>query len=72
MVTSLLTFPPIPKLLLDSRSEVERRMALTSREREAEMEEQDDAPPPPTEIENDEEEEEDDGTIYNPLKLPLG
>lgn len=72
MVTSLLTFPPIPKLLLDSRSEVERRMALTAREREAEMEEQDEAPPPPPEIDNEEEEEEDDGTIYNPLKLPLG
>ena len=45
-------------------------MALTSREREAEFEETEEAPPP-VEIE-EEEEEEDDGTIYNPLKLPLG
>lgn len=72
IVSSLLVFPPIPRLLADSRSEVERRMALTSREREAELEEADDAPPPPTEISPEDEEEDDDGKIYNPLKLPLG
>jgi splicing factor 3A subunit 3 len=48
-------------------------MALTAREREAELEEADEAAPPPPEIKlNEDEEEEDDGTIYNPLKLPLG
>ena len=73
IIASLLTFPPIPQILLDSRAEVERRMALTAREREAELEEADEAPPPPPEINtNEEEEEEDDGKIYNPLKLPLG
>lgn len=72
LVTSLLTYPPIPQLLADSRSEVERRMALTSREREAELEEADEAAPPPAEMTPAEEEEDDDGKIYNPLKLPLG
>jgi splicing factor 3A subunit 3 len=73
LVSKLLTFPPIPQLLQDSRSEVERRMALTAREREAELEQAEEAAPPPAEINTaEEEEEEDDGTIYNPLKLPLG
>ena len=73
LISALLTFPPIPQVLKDSRSEVERRMALTAREREAELEEADEAPPPPAEINTGEEEEEDDdGKIYNPLKLPLG
>ena len=72
LVSALLTHPPIPQLLGDSRSEVERRMALTASEREAELEEADEAPPPAAEISNEEEEEDEDGKIYNPLKLPLG
>jgi len=47
-------------------------MALTAREREAELEDADEALPPPPEISPEEEEEDDDGKIYNPLKLPLG
>lgn len=72
LVHSLLTFPPIPQVLADSRAEIERRMALTAREREAELEEQDEAPPPPAETQNEDEDEEEEGRIYNPLKLPLG
>ncbi|ORX36512.1 hypothetical protein BD324DRAFT_629158 [Kockovaella imperatae] len=72
MISKLLTHPPIPQLLVDSRSEVERRMALTAKEREAELEEADEAPPPPAEIEDVEEEEDDDGRIYNPKGYPLG
>ena len=74
LVSALLRFSPIPQLILDSRSEVERRMALTAREREAELEQADEAAPPPAETQanEDEEEEDDDGKIYNPLKLPLG
>jgi len=72
LVASLLTYPPIPQLLADTRSEVERRMALTAREREAELEEADDAAPPAAEMTPEEDEEEEDGKIYNPLKLPLG
>ena len=54
--------------------EVERRAALTAREREAELEEQEEAVPPPAEITSalEEEDEDDDERIYNPLKLPLG
>lgn len=48
-------------------------MALTSRERETELEEAEEAAPPPAEITAEEEDEdEDDGKVYNPLKLPLG
>ncbi|KAK4688193.1 splicing factor 3A subunit 3, partial [Tremellales sp. Uapishka_1] len=48
-------------------------MALTSREREAELEEIEEAPPAPVEItEEEDEEDEEEGKIYNPLKLPLG
>jgi splicing factor 3A subunit 3 len=74
LTSALLLYQPIPQLLADSRGEVERRMALTSREREAEMEEAEEAPPPPPEITTnaDEDEEDEDGRIYNPLKLPLG
>ncbi|KAK8861591.1 hypothetical protein IAR55_002414 [Kwoniella newhampshirensis] len=72
LIVSLLSFTPVPQLLVDSRSEVERRMALTSREREAELVEQEEAPPVPVDLGNEEEEEDDDGKIYNPLKLPLG
>lgn len=74
LVTSLLKVDPIPKILADSRVEVERRAALTAREREAELEEQEEAVPPPAEITSalEEEDEDDDERIYNPLKLPLG
>ncbi|EIW66571.1 splicing factor 3A subunit 3 [Tremella mesenterica] len=71
LVIALLASPPIPQLLIDSRAEIERRMALTARERETEREEGDEAPPPAPAAE-EEEEEEDDGRVYNPLKLPLG
>lgn len=48
-------------------------MALTSREREAEMEEAEEAPvvQEPIKVAGDaESEDEDDGTVYNPLNLP--
>lgn len=73
LVCALLTFPPIPEKITASRGEVERRMALTAREREAELEEVDEAPPvelpPPGQ---EEEDDEDDARVYNPLNLPLG
>lgn len=48
-------------------------MALTSREREEELENQEEqAPPAETTAEQEEEEEDEDGKVYNPLKLPLG
>ena len=74
LAVALLTFPPIPERLADSRSEVERRMALTAREREAELIEVDEAPPP-VEVNRgaeQEDDDEDDDKVYNPLKLPLG
>ncbi|AUB27813.1 splicing factor 3A subunit 3 [Cryptococcus neoformans] len=73
LITALLTFPPIPQLLSDSRNEVERKMALTAREREQEIEEQEEGPAEAVELGGQESDEEsDDGKIYNPLKLPLG
>lgn len=76
LVSALLTFPPIPDKITDSRSEVERRSALTAREREAELEEAEDAPPPievSRGVDGEEEDDEDeDGHTYNPLKLPIG
>lgn len=74
LVGSLLTFPPIPDIIARSRGEVERRMALTARERDAEIEETEEAAPVAVvKIDNGESDEEsDDGTIFNPLKLPLG
>ncbi|WVQ79096.1 hypothetical protein IAT38_001190 [Cryptococcus sp. DSM 104549] len=73
IISGLLTFPPIPQLLADSRNEVERRMALTSREREAEIEEQEEQQAAPVEVGGDADDDEDeDGKVYNPLKLPLG
>lgn len=74
MVGSLLVFPPIPEIIARSRGEVERRMALTSRERDAEMEETEEAPPVEIiRVDGDESDHDsDDGTIFNPLKLPLG
>ncbi|TYJ51396.1 hypothetical protein B9479_008037 [Cryptococcus floricola] len=73
LIIALLTFPPIPRLLSDSRNEVERKMALTSREREQEIEEQEEGQQvEEVELGNDSDEEDDDGKVYNPLKLPLG
>jgi splicing factor 3A subunit 3 len=74
LVVSLLAFPPIPARLAESRSEVERRMALTAREREAELVEVEDAPPPIADVlrATADDDEDDDDAVYNPLKLPLG
>ncbi|GFZ42563.1 hypothetical protein JCM24511_00279 [Saitozyma sp. JCM 24511] len=73
LAVALLKLPPIPERLTESRSEVERRMALTAREREAELEQPEEVPPPVERMgQAEEEEEDDDGKIYNPLKLPLG
>ncbi|WWC96929.1 hypothetical protein V866_003804 [Kwoniella sp. B9012] len=69
---AILTFPPIPEKLEETRLETARKMALTARERETELEEQEEAPPVPVDLGNDEAEGEDDEKIYNPLKLPLG
>jgi splicing factor 3A subunit 3 len=62
---------PIPTLLNDSRQNVERKAALTAREREQELEEPIEEAPPVT-TEQTPGEEDDEGRIYNPLKLPLG
>ncbi|WVN90747.1 uncharacterized protein L203_105990 [Cryptococcus depauperatus CBS 7841] len=73
LTTSLLAFPPIPQLLSDTRNEVERKMALTAKEREQEIEEQEEGNAvEEVDLGQEDEEEEDDGKIYNPLKLPLG
>ncbi|KAI9305647.1 hypothetical protein BJ944DRAFT_161331 [Cunninghamella echinulata] len=50
----------------ESKANVERKQALTDRERTLEQEQED------VEIEEDENEDEDEDRIYNPLKLPLG
>jgi splicing factor 3A subunit 3 len=76
LVVALLGLDPIPARLADSRAEVERRMALTAREREAELVEVEEAPPP-VEVpihtsRDDDDDEDDDDKVYNPLKLPLG
>jgi splicing factor 3A subunit 3 len=49
-------------------------MALTSREREEELENQEEqAPPAETAVgEPEDDDEDEDGKVYNPLKLPLG
>ncbi|EJU06332.1 hypothetical protein DACRYDRAFT_103277 [Dacryopinax primogenitus] len=57
-------------VLLDTKSNVERRFALTARERELELEEEPVEVAPPAEDGQQEEEEEE--RIYNPLKLPMG
>lgn len=74
LIHALLTTEPIPARLNASRDEVQRRMALTSREREEELENQEEqAPPAETAIgEPEGDDEDEDGKIYNPLKLPLG
>lgn len=72
LATKLLAFPPIPERLTDSRNEVERKAALTAKERQEELEEVEDVPEPVNIAAAEEEEEDDDSRVYNPLKLPLG
>lgn len=60
-------------MLIDTKSNVERRFSLTAREREQELLEQAKAPAPaPSSTTKEGEEEEEEERIYNPLKLPLG
>lgn len=72
LTETLLITPPVPVLLSDSKQNVERKSALTAREREQELEEAAEAEEKPADVEPQEGEEDDDGKIYNPLKLPLG
>lgn len=66
----LSTLSPV---LVDTKSNVERRFSLTAREREQELLEQSQAPPaPPSNTMKEGEEDEEEERIYNPLKLPLG
>ncbi|KAJ7590658.1 RNA splicing factor PRP9 [Mycena floridula] len=70
MTTSLLA--SLVSVLTDTKSNVERRFALTLNEREAELVEQAKKPAPPPKTEEDGNEEEEEERIYNPLKLPMG
>jgi len=73
MATSLLV--SLVPTLNETKSNVERRFSLTSREREQELIEQAKPPPAPTNASGDNvpgEEDEEEERIYNPLKLPLG
>jgi len=70
LTETLLFFPPIPSLVGDTQQNIERRSALTARERELELEELVDEVPP--DLGPDETAEEAEERIYNPLKLPLG
>ncbi|KAH8084173.1 hypothetical protein HD553DRAFT_335567 [Filobasidium floriforme] len=70
LTETLLFFPPIPSLVSDTQQNIERRSALTARERELELEELVDEVPP--DLGPDETAEEAEERIYNPLKLPLG
>jgi splicing factor 3A subunit 3 len=71
LTTALLS--TLSAVLVDTKSNVERRFSLTAREREQELLEQSKAPPPPPSTSTKEgEEEEEEERIYNPLKLPLG
>lgn len=70
LTETLLLLPPIPALINDTQQNIERKSALTAREREQEVE---DAMEETKAVADDAvEEEDDDGRIYNPLKLPLG
>lgn len=71
-VTKLLEL--LSKELSETKINVERKSALTVRERQLEMEALEREENGEDESENDEEEdgEGDDGKIYNPLKLPIG
>ena len=71
LITALLLI--LSPVLVDTKSNVERRFSLTAREREQELLEQSQAPAPPSSGATKEgEEEEEEERIYNPLKLPLG
>jgi len=73
MATSLLV--SLAPTLNETKSNVERRFSLTSREREQELIEQAKPPPAATNASGDGapgEEDEEEERIYNPLKLPLG
>lgn len=72
LVCALLVFPPIPEKITASRGEVERRAALTAREREAELEDVEEAAPVVLPPPGEEDDDEDDARVYNPLNLPLG
>lgn len=72
LAIKLLAFPPIPDRLTDSRNEVERKAALTAKERQEELEDVDELPEPIDITAAEDEEEDDDSRVYNPLKLPLG
>ncbi|KAG8986623.1 hypothetical protein FRB90_003876, partial [Tulasnella sp. 427] len=67
---------PLIPTITETKSNVERRFALTAREREMEAEEPDastqSAAQPTATAAPAEEEEEEEERIYNPLKLPLG
>jgi len=66
---------PLLPTLSETKSNVERRFALTSKEREDEAEaDAASAPagPPPTNGQAAAEEDDEEERIYNPLKLPLG
>lgn len=68
---------PLIPTIAETKSNVERRFALTAREREMEAEEPDmanaqNAAQPTTTAAPVEEEAEEEERIYNPLKLPLG
>ncbi|KAJ9128169.1 hypothetical protein QFC24_000461 [Naganishia onofrii] len=70
LTETLLLLPPIPALINDTQQNIERKSALTAREREQEVE---DAMEETKAAADDAvEDEDDDGRIYNPLKLPLG
>lgn len=66
---------PLIPTIAESKSNIERRFALTSRERELEAEAPQQASLPAAQQATSapaEEEEEEEERIYNPLKLPLG
>lgn len=69
LTETLLLLPPVPALINDTKQNIERKSALTAREREQEVEE---AMEETNVVAEEAPEEEDDGRIYNPLKLPLG
>lgn len=70
---SLLLSPEFTNLLIDTKANVERRSALTARERELELVEPVvELAPVNADGAGGEEEEDEEEKIYNPLKLPLG
>lgn len=70
---SLLLSPEFTNLLIDTKANVERRSALTARERELELVEPVvELAPVNADGNAGEEEDDEEEKIYNPLKLPLG